>query len=70
MKTLFIVITLAVFWLACTAATTAQTNETATGAVNSPVLKKTFSETPFLGTKNVLTVSGDYVTTPKEDYPT
>jgi len=63
-------ITLVAFWLACTVVAIAQTNEAALGAIKSPVLKKPFSETPFLGTKSVLTVGGDYVTTPKEDYET
>jgi len=69
MKMLFVLIAAGSFWLVCTLVATAQTNDAATGTAHSPpVLKKTFSETPFLGTKSVLTLGGDYVKTPKEDY--
>jgi len=34
----------------------------------SPALRKVFSDKPFFGTQNVLTLSGSYVNTPREDY--
>ncbi len=37
-------------------------------ASQSPALRKVFSNTPFFGTQNVLTLSGTYVNTPTEDY--
>jgi hypothetical protein len=50
-------------------AATAQTNQASTTSTDQPVvLKKTLSDKPFLGTQSVLTLGGDYVNTPKEDY--
>lgn len=37
-------------------------------AAQSPALRKVFSEKPFFGTQNVLTLNGSYVNTPKEDF--
>ncbi len=48
---------------------TAQTNQVSTASTSQPVVvKKTLSDKPFLGTQSVLTLGGDYVNTPKEDY--
>jgi hypothetical protein len=48
----------------------AQTFEpAATGSADrAPALRKVFSEKPFFGTQNVLTLSGSYVNTPREDF--
>ncbi len=47
----------------CAAASVkAQTNET------SSVFKTTLSDRPFFRTQSILTLSGDYVNTPKEDF--
>ncbi len=37
---------------------------------DSPALKKVLSDRPFFRTQSVLTLSGDYVNTPKEDFET
>ncbi len=37
-------------------------------ASQSPVLRKVFSNKPFFGTQSVLTLSGTYVNTPREDF--
>jgi hypothetical protein len=35
---------------------------------DSPALRKVFSDRPFFGTQQVLTLSGNYVNSPREDY--
>src|ERR1700693_3394413 len=45
-----------------TLAIKAQTDET------TPAFKTTLSDKPFFRTQSVLTLSGDYVNTPREDY--
>jgi hypothetical protein len=56
--------------LAAAVGAPAQTFELAAvdSADQSPALRKVFSNNPFFGTQNVLTLSGTYVNTPKEDY--
>ena len=69
MKTLFRVMVAGFVWLSGPLVALAQTNETAAlTSSQASALKKTLSEKPFLGTKSVLTMSGDYVNTPKENY--
>jgi hypothetical protein len=48
----------------------AQTIEPAAAdsASQSPALRKVFSDKPFFGTQSVLTLSGSYVNTPREDF--
>jgi hypothetical protein len=48
----------------------AQTIEPAAAdsADQSPALRKVFSDKPFFGTQSVLTLSGSYVNTPREDF--
>jgi len=71
MKTLFVLMAVGALWLAGALVAHAQTNEAVTGASSqTSVLKKTLSEKPFFGAKSVLTLGGDYVNTPKEDYET
>jgi hypothetical protein len=69
MKTLLMLMAAGSLWLAGTLVAPAQTNVAVAGTSSQTSgLKKSISEKPFLGTKNVLTLSGDYVNTPKEDY--
>ena len=69
LKALVVFAGVGAFCLVRVGETPAQTNAAAPGISNStPGLKKTFSEEPFLGTKRVLTLSGDYVNSPKEDF--
>ena len=69
LKALVVFAGVGAFCLVGVGAIPAQTNAAASGISNStPGLKKTFSEEPFLGTKRVLTLSGDYVNSPKEDF--
>ena len=69
MKTLFLLMMSGLISLAEPLVAWAQTNEPAAlTSSQASALKKTLSEKPFLGTKSVLTLSGDYVNTPKEDY--
>jgi len=57
-------------WLAVTLCATAQfsPNTPADSADQPTGLRTLLSDKPFFGTQSVLTLSGDYVNTPKEDY--
>ena len=66
-----VLIAAGVVWLVSAAVGLAQTNEAAPGtASQASGLKKTLSDQSFFGTKNVLTLGGDYVNSPKEDFET
>ncbi len=70
MKTLNILMVAGAIWLGAGLALRAQTMETGTAdtAVSGGGLTKPLSDRPFLGTPSVLTLGGDYVNTPMEDY--
>ena len=55
---------------ACAAGALAQFNEDASSDLTSQqaALSRVLSDRPFFGTRSVLTLSGDYVNTPKEDF--
>jgi hypothetical protein len=57
-------------WLVGATGARAQLNEDALADSTSQqaALSKVLSDRPFFGTRNVLTLSGDYVNTPKEDF--
>ena len=57
-------------WFAGAAGARAQFNEDASSDSTSqqPALSTVLSDRPFFGTRSVLTLSGDYVNTPKEDF--
>jgi len=69
MKTSIVLIVAGSIWLIGAQVATAQTNEASAISTNQPVVaRKILSDKPFLGTPSVLTLGGDYVNTPKEDY--
>jgi len=70
MKKWVILIVAGAIGLATAAVVTGQTNQDAPPAANSTgaALKKALFDKPILGTEPVLTLGGDYVPTPKEDY--
>jgi len=69
MKTVFLLMMAGLFWLSGPRVALAQTNATAAlTASQAETLKKILSEEPILKTKRMLTLSGDYVNTPKEEY--
>jgi hypothetical protein len=72
MKTLLVWMTASIAWLAAGEIVTAQTNAVplSGGSTQAPALKKALSDKSFLGTPSVLTLGGDYVNNPKEDYET
>jgi len=54
----------------CSAQAAVQNNGDALGGSEDqqPALRKVFSDRPFLGTHNMLTLGGSYVNTPREDF--
>ena len=69
MKALIVLIVASSVCLIGAVVATAQADQASTTSTDQPVvLKKTLSDRPFLGTQRVLTLGGDYVNTPKEDY--
>ena len=70
MKTFTLLMVAGAIWLGAGLALQAQTIDT--GPTDSTVsgggLTKPLSDLPFLGTESVLTLDGDYVNTPREDY--
>lgn len=57
-------------WFGGAASAKAQFTEDTSADLTSqqPALRKVFSDRPFFGTQSVLSLSGDYALTPKEDY--
>jgi hypothetical protein len=57
-------------WFAAVAYVAAQTSDDVLmgSAVEQPALRKVLSDRPFFGTQTVLTLGGNYVNTPREDF--
>lgn len=70
MKTFTLLMVAGAIWLGAGLALRAQTMNSApeNTAGSGPGLTKPLSDLPFFGTESVLTLGGDYVNTPMEDY--
>lgn len=70
MKPLVVSIVVLSIWVAGAVGASVQTSDDvlATSTGQQTGLRKVLSDRPFFGTQNVLTLSGDYVNTPREDF--
>lgn len=70
MKQLLVSIVILSIWVAGAVGAPVQTSDDVLAASNGQQtgLRKVLSDKPFFGTQNVLTLSGDYVNTPREDF--